>query len=188
MKGLTDDRCLRFVGRYPEAAVRVTGDVRPTRRVARDRGNLGLLGRTPVPPAPKPRDRRSRSLGDRGRDGLEERATTVAARAAVLANLRDDKLLLRDRSTKMHPEKEPCPSGARAEQQVFGTLGVPRGARLQVPDPVHADPFVLGVATVRHAQGFGHELVERLRGDELQRAVAAAVGDPLGKDAEFHAR
>ena len=50
---------------------------------------------------------------------------------------------------------------------------------------MQADPLILDETAIGHAQGLGQELVERLRSDELGLAVAAAVGDPLGKDAEF---
>ena len=88
----------------------------------------------------------------------------------------------------MQPEKEPCPTVRGLNSKIFGKLRVPGGARPYVPDPVQPDPFFLDESTIGHTQRLGQELVECFGSDELPVAVTAAVGDPLGKNAELHRR
>ena len=88
-------------------------------------------------------------------------------------------------TTKMQPEKEPCPtvrglnsrSSARFE---FG--GAPGFAcRIQCR-PIPSSSTKPWSGTRR---GWGKSWSNVSRRDELPLAVAAAVGDPLGQDAEF---
>ncbi len=85
------------------------------------------------------------------RDGLEEPGRPLgAAGAAVFADLRDDQLLLGIDDENAAGEGAVA-DGARTEQQVFGTLRVLRSARLQMPDPMQADPLILDETAIGHA-------------------------------------
>ena len=78
------------------------------------------------------------------------------------------------------------PEGARTEQQIFRKLRARGSARLPVSNPVQSDPFFLGESTLGHFERGWQKSLERLWSDELQITVTSPVGDPLGKDAEFH--
>ena len=77
---------------------------------------------------------------------------------------------------------------ARTEQQVFRCIRVAWGTFPHMISSGQTDSFLNDVSLLGDLQRFWQELVERLGWDELQTAVAAIVGDPLGKDRQFHRR